>query len=52
MAYGLLVQGRKGNLTGIEYDRGLMLESYVDSLGPAGGRSNCGVGLLYVYAGN
>ena len=35
--YMELAQGRKGNLTGIEYEKGLMLESYFESLGPAGG---------------
>ena len=50
----MLVQCRKGNITGIEYKKRLMLESYFMSLGPAvgkGGRSNCGVGFLYVYVG-
>ena len=49
MVYVLLVQGRKGNLTGIEYEKGLMLESYFESLGPAGEGLNCVVGFWYVY---
>ena len=32
----LLVQGKKGDLTGIECEKDLMLESYFESVGTAG----------------
>ena len=48
----LLGQRRKGNLTGIEYEKEFMLANYFESLRPAGRVSNCGVGLLYVYVGS